>query len=102
MHTTLDLPLREIGLELSGEKTLSADRSQGLVETFVASRLVGFELGLYTTRRERLLHLARLPERELGRARREDQPAHSALHAASTKPAIVDCAASMTTLSPRA
>src|SRR5215510_9708855 len=102
MHTAVDLPPREIGLELFREKTLCADRREGLVETFVARCFVRLELRLHAARRERLLHLPRLSKRELGRACRDDQPAHSTLQAASTRPPIVDCAASIATLRPRA
>src|SRR5215510_9594046 len=102
MHTAVDLTPHEIGLELLREETLCADRCEGLVETFVARCFIRFELRLHAARRERLLDLARLPKGKLGRSRRDDQAAHSTLHAASTRPPIVDCAASIATLRPRA
>src|SRR5690348_10493016 len=99
MHTTRDLALREIGLELLREQPLPTDRAQRLVETLVAGGLVGLELRCDAALLEQVLHLARLFERQRRRARRDDQRTR---HAASTNPSIVDRAASTRTSSPRA
>ena len=73
MHAAVDFAAREIRLELLGEQALRADRAQRLVEALVAGRAVRLELGVDSARRERGLHLTRLPERELRRARGDDE-----------------------------
>src|SRR4051812_35885640 len=99
MHTTRDFPVGEIRLELHREQPFAADGAQRHVETPVAGRLVCLELRRQTACLEQLLHLTRLPQRELRRPRRDDQRTR---HAASTKPSIVERAASTRTSSPRA
>ncbi len=73
VHAELNLALREIHLELSREEPFATDGRERLVEMLVARGAVGLELARHTARLERLLHLARLPQRELGGARRDDE-----------------------------
>jgi hypothetical protein len=73
VDATVHDALGEIVLELASEQPLSADRAERLVEFFVAGCTVGLELRRDTPLRQCFLHLSRLSDRELRRARRDEQ-----------------------------
>src|SRR5215208_707587 len=98
MYTAGNFAFREVGLELLREQAFAADRGQRLVETFVARCFVGLELGSDAPLFQQVLYLPRLFERQRRRSRRDDQRIR---HAASTKPSMVDRAASAFTSNPR-
>src|SRR5678815_1919057 len=114
MDATIHHALGQVRLELAREQTLASDGAERLVESLVAGRAIGLELGRDATLRQRLLDLPRLTNGELGGARRDEgrlaPPGTRCAHAdasvakcstiALASPGIVESRASTTTSTP--